>query len=67
MYCYGGKLGIDATHKWTSEGARDWPDRIEMTREVRDLVDRRWKEYGIEPESSQNGGISRALRQTLRR
>jgi hypothetical protein len=31
------------------------------------LVDRRWKEYGIEPESSQNGGISRALRQTLRR
>jgi 4-hydroxy-3-polyprenylbenzoate decarboxylase len=67
MYCYGGKLGIDATHKWTSEGARDWPDRIEMTSEVRDLVDRRWKEYGIEPESSQNGGISRALRQTLRR
>jgi 4-hydroxy-3-polyprenylbenzoate decarboxylase len=67
MYCYGGKLGIDATHKWTNEGARDWPDRIEMTTEVRDLVDRRWKEYGIEPESSQNGGISRALRQTLRR
>jgi 4-hydroxy-3-polyprenylbenzoate decarboxylase len=67
MYCYGGKLGIDATHKWTNEGARDWPDRIEMTSEVRDLVDRRWKEYGIEPESSQNGGISRALRQTLRR
>jgi 4-hydroxy-3-polyprenylbenzoate decarboxylase len=67
MYCYGGKLGIDATHKWTNEGARDWPDRIEMAREVRDLVDRRWKEYGIEPESSQNGGISRALRQTLRR
>jgi 4-hydroxy-3-polyprenylbenzoate decarboxylase len=67
MYCYGGKLGIDATHKWANEGARDWPDRIEMTREVRDLVDRRWKEYGIEPESSQNGGISRALRQTLRR
>jgi 4-hydroxy-3-polyprenylbenzoate decarboxylase len=67
MYCYGGKLGIDATHKWTNEGARDWPDRIEMSREVRDLVDRRWKEYGIEPESSQNGGISRALRQTLRR
>jgi 4-hydroxy-3-polyprenylbenzoate decarboxylase len=67
MYCYGGKLGIDATHKWTNEGARDWPERIEMTSEVRDLVDRRWKEYGIEPESSQNGGISRALRQTLRR
>ena len=24
--CYGGKLGIDATHKWESEGARPWPE-----------------------------------------
>src|SRR5437867_2431142 len=47
MYCYGGKLGIDATHKWTSEGAREWPGRIEMSAEVRDLVDGRWAEYGI--------------------
>src|SRR3954466_2964502 len=31
MYCYGGKLGIDATHKWTSEGAREWPERIAMS------------------------------------
>jgi 4-hydroxy-3-polyprenylbenzoate decarboxylase len=67
MYCYGGKLGIDATHKWTSEGAREWPERIEMTKEVRDLVDGRWDEYGIEPQIGQNGGISRALRQSLRR
>src|ERR671910_269292 len=66
-YCYGGKLGIDATHKWTNEGARDWPDRIEMTAEVRDLVDRRWKEYGIEPEDAGNGRVSKVLRQTLRR
>ena len=29
--CYGGKLGIDATHKWPEEGAREWPERIEMT------------------------------------
>ena len=67
MYCYGGKLGIDATHKWVSEGAREWPGRIEMTQEVRDLVDRRWEEYGLEARSSQNGRISKALRQTLRR
>jgi 4-hydroxy-3-polyprenylbenzoate decarboxylase len=67
MYCYGGKLGIDATHKWVSEGAREWPERIQMTQEVRDLVDRRWEEYGLEARSSQNGRISKALRQTLRR
>ena len=67
MYCYGGKLGIDATHKWTSEGAREWPERIEMTTEVRDLVDRRWNEYGFSPPEAANGGISRLLRQTVRR
>jgi 4-hydroxy-3-polyprenylbenzoate decarboxylase len=64
--CYGGKLGIDATHKWESEGARAWPERIEMTHEVRDLVDRRWREYGIEPAGTENGRISRGLRQKLR-
>jgi 4-hydroxy-3-polyprenylbenzoate decarboxylase len=52
MYCYGGKLGIDATHKWESEGARPWPERIEMSGPVRDLVDRRWSEYGIAPNST---------------
>jgi 4-hydroxy-3-polyprenylbenzoate decarboxylase len=67
MFCYGGKLGIDATHKWTSEGAREWPDRIEMSAEVRDLVDSRWAEYGIDVPEGQNGHISRGLRQKLRR
>jgi 4-hydroxy-3-polyprenylbenzoate decarboxylase len=67
MYCYGGKLGIDATHKWVTEGAREWPERIEMAAEVRDLVDRRWAEYGLAPPEGQNGGISRVLRQTVRR
>jgi 3-polyprenyl-4-hydroxybenzoate decarboxylase len=67
MYCYGGKLGIDATHKWESEGGREWPERIEMSAEVRDLVDRRWSEYGLAPPEAQNGGISRVLRQTVRR
>jgi 4-hydroxy-3-polyprenylbenzoate decarboxylase len=43
----GGKLGIDATAKWPEEGARPWPQEIEMSPEIRDLVDRRWAEYGI--------------------
>jgi 4-hydroxy-3-polyprenylbenzoate decarboxylase len=44
---YGGKLGIDATHKGAAEGTREWPPEIEMSPEVRDLVTRRWEEYGI--------------------
>src|SRR5947209_16356307 len=44
---YGGKLGIDATHKGPAEGAREWPPEIEMTDEVRQLVTRRWEEYAI--------------------
>jgi 4-hydroxy-3-polyprenylbenzoate decarboxylase len=67
MYCYGGKLGIDATHKWATEGAREWPERIEMTAEVRDLVDHRWAEYGLAPPEAQNGGISTVMRQKVRR
>ncbi len=45
---FGHRLGIDATKKWTSEGhARPWPNDIEMSKEIKDLVDKRWKEYGI--------------------
>jgi len=43
----GGKLGIDATAKLPEEGAREWPAEIEMSDEVRELVDRRWIEYGL--------------------
>jgi 4-hydroxy-3-polyprenylbenzoate decarboxylase len=43
----GGKLGIDATAKGPAEGARGWPPEIEMSAEVRALVDRRWAEYGL--------------------
>jgi 4-hydroxy-3-polyprenylbenzoate decarboxylase len=29
---YGGKMGIDATRKWASEGyARSWPARVKTT------------------------------------
>ncbi len=70
LACYGGKLGIDATHKGPAEGARDWPEEIEMSEEIRTLVDRRWSEYGLPAAPSagvvQNGRRGRALR-TLRR
>jgi 4-hydroxy-3-polyprenylbenzoate decarboxylase len=67
----GGKLGIDATAKLPEEGARPWPPEIEMSAEIRELVDRRWAEYGIESvPGAGNGGVgqtSRSLRQLLRR
>jgi 4-hydroxy-3-polyprenylbenzoate decarboxylase len=44
---FGGKLGIDATAKWPEEGARPWPEEIEMSPEIKDLVTRRWTEYGL--------------------
>ncbi|MFT5872358.1 MAG: 4-hydroxy-3-polyprenylbenzoate decarboxylase [Clostridium sp.] len=45
---YGSRLGVDATKKWPSEGlARHWPNDVEMTKEVKKMVDKRWKEYGI--------------------
>ena len=43
----GGKLGIDATAKWPEEGARPWPAEIEMSPEIKELVSRRWSEYGL--------------------
>ncbi|MBW9155893.1 menaquinone biosynthesis decarboxylase [Clostridium tagluense] len=45
---YGSRLGIDATKKWSSEGhSRPWPDDIEMSEEIKQMVDKRWSEYGI--------------------
>jgi len=46
---YGYRMAIDATKKWKSEGHdREWPDDIEMCDDIKDLVSRRWQEYGIE-------------------
>jgi 4-hydroxy-3-polyprenylbenzoate decarboxylase len=45
---FGGKLGIDATAKGLLEGTREWPPEIEMSAEIRELVDRRWADYGID-------------------
>lgn len=45
---YGSKLGIDATKKTPMDGhTREWPNDIVMTREIKDLVTRRWGEYGF--------------------
>ncbi|MHB8177493.1 MAG: menaquinone biosynthesis decarboxylase [Vulcanimicrobiaceae bacterium] len=46
---YGTKLGIDATRKSAAEGyERQWPPDIAMDRATRCLVDRRWREYGLD-------------------
>ncbi|MEW6573214.1 MAG: menaquinone biosynthesis decarboxylase [Bacillota bacterium] len=47
-FAYGSKMGIDATRKWPGEGhEREWPEDIIMSTEVKELVDRKWKEYGL--------------------
>jgi len=41
---YGSKMGIDATKKWPGEGfAREWPDEMRMTAEVRARIDTLWQ------------------------
>lgn len=46
---YGHKMGIDATKKWSEEGhTREWPADIEMSESIKQLVNERWKEYGID-------------------
>jgi 4-hydroxy-3-polyprenylbenzoate decarboxylase len=45
----GSKMGIDATRKIEGEGRiRAWPGELEMAAEIRDLVTRRWGEYGLD-------------------
>jgi 4-hydroxy-3-polyprenylbenzoate decarboxylase len=45
----GRKLGLDATRKLPEEGhPRPWPDELRMTREVQDLIARRWSEYRLD-------------------
>src|SRR3954454_15118916 len=64
---YGGKLGIDATHKGPAEGARECPPEIEMSDEIRRRVDERWAEYGLGEPAAADGRGAGALRQLLRR
>ena len=68
---YGGKIGIDATHKGVEEGTREWPEEIVMSDEVRSRVDSRLAEYGIDVAAVSSDGraarLPRPLRQLLRR
>jgi len=44
----GSKIGFDATVKIAGEGeVRRWPVEIEMDAPTKELVSRKWKEYGI--------------------
>jgi 4-hydroxy-3-polyprenylbenzoate decarboxylase len=46
---FGSKMGVDATRKWAGEGfARPWPDEILMDEKTKALVDKKWKELGLE-------------------
>ncbi|MBX6376950.1 MAG: menaquinone biosynthesis decarboxylase [Clostridia bacterium] len=48
-FTFGTKMVIDATRKWPEEGfTRRWPERIRMSREVVELVDRKWRLYGLD-------------------
>jgi len=43
-----GKMGLDATRKWKSEGyTREWPQEMVMDKATKELVNKRWKEYGL--------------------
>jgi 4-hydroxy-3-polyprenylbenzoate decarboxylase len=50
-FAYGTKMGIDATRKdpEIDRFPREWPRDIKMAPEIVDLVNRKWKQYGLEP------------------
>lgn len=44
----GHKMGLDATRKLPDEGhPRPWPDMLHTSRDIQELVSRRWEEYGL--------------------
>ncbi|TCS76683.1 menaquinone biosynthesis decarboxylase [Pectinatus cerevisiiphilus] len=46
---WGTKIGIDATKTWPEEGhTREWPDEITMSADIKDMVDKKWKDLGLE-------------------
>lgn len=46
---WGTKVGIDATKTWREEGqVREWPDEIIMSAAIKQMVDAKWKELGLE-------------------
>ncbi len=48
LHRFGGKMGIDATKKWKSEGfQREWPEVIRMSDDVKARVDEMWDKLGL--------------------
>ncbi|HUC62147.1 MAG TPA: UbiD family decarboxylase [Alphaproteobacteria bacterium] len=43
----GSKIGLDATNKWPPETKREWGRKIEMSREIVDLVTEKWPSLGL--------------------
>lgn len=44
----GSKVGIDCTRKSEADGMkRPWPEDMVMAKEIKELVSRRWREYGL--------------------
>lgn len=49
MAKWGTKIGIDATKTWPEEGhTHEWPDEINMSDDIKKLVDAKWQELGLE-------------------
>ena len=45
---YGSKMGIDATEKTELDGrTREWPPDVIMSKEIIELVNQKWANYGI--------------------
>jgi 4-hydroxy-3-polyprenylbenzoate decarboxylase len=45
---WGGKIGFDATKKLPGEGqVRPFPEELTMDQATKELVSRKWKEYGF--------------------
>jgi 4-hydroxy-3-polyprenylbenzoate decarboxylase len=45
---FGGKIGIDATAKGEADAhVRGWPDELEMTEDIKSLVDQKWDSYDL--------------------
>ena len=45
---FGAKLGVDATRKIAGEGyTSHWPDDVDMSEDIKQLVDSKWEDYGF--------------------
>jgi len=43
----GSKIGLDATNKLPPETNRSWGEKIRMSDEIIEMVDRKWSDYGL--------------------